>query len=112
MADQPLPDHVPEIFKRFFWDVQFETLSPKEKPYYVINRLLDKGDLEAARWVVKTFPKKIIIKSLMGDESLSPMTATFFARYYEQPYSDFACYKNRLTFKRPPSNLWPFTENN
>ncbi|EKD67723.1 MAG: hypothetical protein ACD_48C00250G0002, partial [uncultured bacterium] len=32
MADQPLPDHVPEIFKRFFWDVQFETLSPKEKP--------------------------------------------------------------------------------
>lgn len=108
MADTLLPDHVPDTFKRFFWDVVFETLSSKEKPYFVINRLLDKRNLEAARWVLQNFPKEMIIKGLMSDESLSPMTATFFARYYRQPYSHFACYKNRLSFKRKPSGLWNY----
>ena len=56
MNDAQIPDHVPETFKRFFWDVHFETLSPKEKPYFVINRLLDKGNLDAARWVVRQPP--------------------------------------------------------
>ncbi len=73
-----------------------------------LTGFLDKGDLEAARWVLRSFPKEVIIKSLMSDESLSPMTATFFARYYQQPYPDFACYQNRLSFKRKPSGLWNY----
>jgi hypothetical protein len=108
MSEISLPAHIPRELAKYFWDVKPETVNPATHPYFVINRLLDKGGIDAASWVVRTFPKDMIIKSLMSDESLSPMTATFFARYYEQPYSDFACYKNRLSFKRTPSGLWNY----
>ncbi len=91
MADQPLPDRVPNTFKRFFWDVQFESLSPKEKPYYVINRLLDKGDLEAARWVVKTFPKDMIIHTFKTMRDCSLPTATFWSHYYGISQKEVRC---------------------
>ncbi len=106
MADKPIPDRVPDIFKRFFWDVQFETLSPKEKPYYVINRLLDKGDLEAARWVIRTFPKDMIIHTFKTMRDFSPKNGWFWTRFYQLQREDVACLQpSYLTMRK---THWPF----
>jgi hypothetical protein len=43
------PTKLPKELYRFFWDVDVAKLDPAEKPYFVINRLLDKGDIKAAR---------------------------------------------------------------
>ena len=106
MADVLLPDHVPDTFKRFFWDVQFETLSPKEKPYYIINRLLDKGNLEAARWVIKTFPKDMIIHTFKTMRDFTPWNGTFWQRYLQIPKEEVACL--HPSYRTMRSALWPY----
>ncbi|MEK7587599.1 MAG: hypothetical protein AAB457_02165 [Patescibacteria group bacterium] len=55
MDTPPLPEHIPKGLHQYFWDVRAETLDPSKHPHYVINRLLDKGNLDAARWVVRSF---------------------------------------------------------
>ena len=106
MAEQSLPDSVPEAFKRFFWDIAFEKLSPREKPYYVINSLLDKGDLAAARWVVRTFPKEMIIDTLKTMRDFSPRSGTFWQRYLNIPKEEVLCLQESyLTMRR---THWPF----
>jgi len=106
MADQSLPDHVPDTFKRFFWDVNFDTVSPKTHPRYVINRLLDKGDLGAARWVVHTFPKKYIIQTLKTVRDFSPRSGWFWTRYYRLKEEDVACLQP--SYRTMRSAHWPF----
>lgn len=44
---------IPDSLHRFFWDVDVKRLDPEKKPYFVINRLLDKGDIEAAKATIK-----------------------------------------------------------
>ncbi|MCJ7531582.1 MAG: hypothetical protein MUO64_11205, partial [Anaerolineales bacterium] len=39
-------------------------IDPSKNPTYVINRLLDKGDLEAARWVLRHFSRELIAETL------------------------------------------------
>ena len=106
MADKPLPDHVPDTFKGFFWDVNFDTLSPKTHPYYVINRLLDKGDLEAARWVVRTFPKDMIVHTFKTIRDFTPWTGTFWQRYLNIPKEEVACL--HPSYRAMRSTLWPY----
>ena len=40
-----------------FWDVDAKKLDPQNKPYFIINRLLDKGNIEAVKWVRKIIQK-------------------------------------------------------
>lgn len=77
----PLLKTLPEQFRQFFWDIDATKLDPSEYPLYVINRLLDKGNLEAARWVLRQFPRKLIVETIKTSLNLSPMTAVFFSRY-------------------------------
>ena len=43
----PLPAKLPKRLYRFFWDTDAAKVNPRTHPDYVINRLLDKGDLAA-----------------------------------------------------------------
>ena len=64
MATQDLPTLLPDSLYQFFWDVDPAKVDPSKNPTYVINRLLDKGDLEAARWVLRHFPRELIAEIL------------------------------------------------
>jgi len=50
---------------------------PEKKPYFVINRLLDKGDIEAVRWIKKTYSKKIISDTFKTMRGFRPKIASF-----------------------------------
>ena len=46
---------IPKSLHKYFWDVDVKKLDPEKKPYFVISRLLDKGNVETAKWVKKKF---------------------------------------------------------
>lgn len=85
------PKKLPASFYQFFWDVDAKNVDPSKSPYYVINRLLDKGNLEAARWVVRNFPKEIIVETIKKMRDFSLKTINFWARYYQIRAEEIKC---------------------
>lgn len=106
MIQRKLPSKLPVSFYQFFWDVDAKKVNPRTHPYYVINRLLDKGDLEAARWVVRNFPKEIIVETIKKMRDFSPWNASFWARMYNIKREEIKCLQEPyLTMRK---QLWPY----
>ena len=85
MNTRPLPTSLPLPLHQFFWDVEAKNVNPSTHPYYVINRLLDKGNLEAARWVLQNFPRDIITQTLKTRRDFSPWNGVFWSTYLGIP---------------------------
>lgn len=105
MADQPLPTSIPSSLHRFFWDVDATKLNPSEYPLYVINRLLDKGNLEAARWVLRNFSKEMIVDSMKHGAPMLAINATFWSHYFDVSLCEMP---KPIPYHRKPSGLWRF----
>jgi hypothetical protein len=106
MPETSLPTSLPQEFHRFFWDVDAATLDPSLHPLYVINRLLDKGDVAAVRWVRRSFPEELIIKTIKTRRDFSPWNAVFWARFYGIPREEVRCLEPSLLQMR--KQLWPY----
>ena len=51
---------MPEEYKKYFWDSDFEKLDVAKHKEYILNRLLSFGDLDAIRYVFANFSKNEI----------------------------------------------------
>ncbi len=91
MNDSHVPEHLPSFLYRYFWDVDPKQVNPQKSPEYVINRLLDKGNLEAARWLLNTFQQQALEEALKTMRGFSPKSARFWALYLGVPESEVAC---------------------
>lgn len=101
-----LPTSVPSELHLFFWDVDAQKLNPSKNPNYVINRLLDKGNLQAARWVLKNFPKELIVETIKTRRDFSPWTALFWAHYLNIPRQELKCLNPHYLKMR--KTHWPY----
>lgn len=106
MKPNVLPTSLPQSLYRFFWDVNPKNVNPSVNPTYVINRLLDKGDLEAARWTLKHFPRQYIIETFQTKRDFSPSTALFWSRYLNIPREEVKCMQEPYYSLR--RQLWPY----
>lgn len=62
-------------FRRsLFWDVDPRTIDPKKHARYIIERVLDFGDDQEARWVYKTYPRRFIHEVAKTSRALHPQT--------------------------------------
>ena len=91
MSNHAIPDHLPPMLHKFFWDVDASKVNPAKSDQYIINRLLDKGDLEAVRWILHTYPRRSIIETLKHRLDFSPKTAVFWSRYLGIPREEIKC---------------------
>nr|MBP9817272.1 hypothetical protein [Candidatus Shapirobacteria bacterium] len=73
---------------------------------YVINRLLDKGDLASANWVLKNYSPENIIETLKQKNDFSPKNRTFWANYLNVPLEEVACLKP--SYRQTRKQLWAF----
>ena len=101
-----VPKKIPERFKSFFWDTDFETLDPSSKSSFVINRLLDKGNIEGIKWIRQTFPEDAIKKSVTTLRDFSPKSATFWATIYNIPFDQVICLQE--PYLSTHRKLWPY----
>ena len=81
-------------------------LDPEKKPYFVINRLLDKGDIEAARWIKKTFSNEQIRYTLTGMQDFSLRSGSFWGLIYQVPINKLKCFQEPYLTTR--KTLWPY----
>lgn len=100
------PTKLPENLYQFFWDVDPKKVNPSEKPYFVIQRLLDKGNVEAVRWVRKNFATEDIEETLKKYRDFSLKSASFWGLVYHVPLSQIKCFQEPYLTTR--KTLWPY----
>lgn len=101
-----IPTNIPESLYLFFWDIDAPKLDPSQHPKYVINRLLDKGNLEGVRWVLRNFPRDAITDTIKNMRDFSPRSSRFWAKYYNIPEKEVRCLQpSYLTMRRMH---WPY----
>lgn len=70
---------LPKSFRDYFWDIKFEELDAQSDAFFVIKRVLDRGNLSDIRWLVKTYGKDEIKKVVLKTRDLSRPTGNFWA---------------------------------
>lgn len=91
---------------KYFWDVDFTKIDFKKDYLYVINRLLDKGDLSCAKWVINNYSESKIIETFKIKRDFSPKTGTFWSNYLNIPQEAVVCLNPSYRMMR--KQLWPF----
>jgi len=95
---------IPRAFHKYFWDVDPKDLS--QKPLFVIQKLLDKGDLQSASWVIKNYDPKTIKKAFLTLRDFSPKTAYFWKLFLGIPEDKILCLQK--PYLRMRESHWPY----
>lgn len=101
-----IPTKIPPDLYKFFWDTEASKVNPRIHPYYVVNRLLDKGDLKAARWVLRNFPRETIRETFRKIRDFSPWNGTFWTRLLNLKREEVKCLQPHYLAMRKIH--WPY----
>ncbi len=97
---------LPQFTHRFFWDVDPAQLDAETYPTYVVERLLEYGDLPAVRWMLASFLPQEIVRVLKTSRRLSPFSANFWALYFSVDKENVLCLSTPSL--REPGPIWPY----
>ena len=95
----------PPSLRRCFWDIAWEDFQPARRPRFVIERVLEYGDADAADWMMRSFPRAEIAAVLKKSRALTPKSAAFWALVFALDKEDIRCL-NR-SFRKTRKLFWP-----
>lgn len=99
------PAPLPKTLYRYFWDVNPQEITSHDNSVFVIERLLEMGNVQAVEWMNKQFSRNQIEKTLKASHRISPKAANFWALMYNVPESEIAClHPSSLKIH---NKLWP-----
>ena len=101
-----MPKKIPKRFWIYFWDVDATKVDPSKKPYFVVQRMLDKGNDKAVRWILRSFPRSLIKKTLLTLRDFNPKTGNFWANFLEIPKNKVLCLQE--PYRRERKSHWPY----
>ena len=85
---------MPNEFKVYFWDTEFEKLDIKKNMKYIISRLFTEGDMDTFNWIRQTYTKEEIIETVKTSRRFNPITANFLKLFYNLKEEEMMYYIN------------------
>jgi len=86
-------DLIPKRIKRLFWDVNKDDVDVRRHRPYVIRRIMDYGDVEDVKWMLKIYSTDEIIEVVKKSHGLSRKSAYFWSTYFNIPKEEIECLK-------------------
>ncbi|WKZ32816.1 MAG: hypothetical protein QY316_13055 [Thermodesulfobacteriota bacterium] len=74
---------VPSEFYSLFWDVDPEKIDLEKNARYVIERVLELGDLKALKWIQMLYPTGLIVEILKTSRKISPKSKNFWTIWFD-----------------------------
>lgn len=111
LEQEHIPDHpndaspLPEFLRPLFWEVDFDQLRVRGHERYVIERVLEYGDLSEVKWMLERFSRDEIAQTLRRSRGLSPKSANFWAFILGLPREKIRCLSK--SFRQRPGRIWP-----
>lgn len=100
------PYKIPKHLWQYFWDVEVSTLDPSSKSLFVIQRLLDKGNPDAVKWVRKTYTKEQIAQTFMYTRDFKPKIGYFWSLFLSIPQEKVLCLQT--PYRNVRKTHWPY----
>lgn len=69
---------IPQQFKVLFWDCKFNQVDIDRHKQFIIERLLEKGNMDAVKWVFNNFRKQAIFNIVQTSQNISSKTKNFW----------------------------------
>jgi hypothetical protein len=85
----------PDISKRVFWDIDFDSLDYTKDRFYIIEKVLNYGLWNDFVELVKFYGKDTIKKEIVESTYLKKDVLNFLCLYLDLKPSQFKCYKLR-----------------
>lgn len=97
---------LPEFLRPLFWDTNFDRLRIPGHERYIIERVLEYGDVPEVRWMMQRFPREQIVETLRLSRGLSRKSARFWSLILDVPPEQMRCL---TAFSRQqPGRIWPW----
>lgn len=78
-----------------FWDVDLRSFSLEAHRYFLIERVLEYGDLEDWKLLKKLYDMDTIKIAALNARTLTPVTLAFVSNIFQIDKTHFRCYKQR-----------------
>ncbi|MBU0569595.1 hypothetical protein KKB40_02330 [Patescibacteria group bacterium] len=91
---------IPKYITKYLWDVEIEKLDLQNHSVFIIERVLEYGDLEALWWINKSYKKDIITSTLKKSKKISSKSGNFYALFYNIPREKLLCIRKPFTQKQ------------
>jgi len=96
---------LPKFLHQYFWDVEVKKINPQKKSQFIIQRLLEMGDLKVVRWLIRNFQRSEIKKTIKNRRGFSPKTVNFWSLFFKIPQNKIACL--RKPYLQQHAIHWP-----
>jgi hypothetical protein len=73
---------VPDRFRPLFWDTSLDRIHLKKNARYIIERVLEHGDLAAFTWVQFVYPGRLILQTLRTSRRISDRSRAFWLAWF------------------------------
>lgn len=84
--------------KTLFWDVDPKTIDPQKHAHYIIERILQYGDIEDVKWAVELYGRAVICEVVIKNRVLDPKSQNFWCIYFN--VDSASCFQNQSTKKQ------------
>lgn len=74
---------VPQRYRHFFWEVDPLKLDTRRDAKYIIERILEMGDLSTVKWLQWTYPARVIMETLETTRKVSQKSKNFWRIWHE-----------------------------
>lgn len=92
--------------KKLFWDVDLKDIDAKKNSSFIIGRILEYGDVNDVKWMLKNFKIARIKQVLFKKKDLSPKSANYWALILRVPKSKILCLKT--SYRKMRKSHWPY----
>jgi len=82
---------LPESFRGYFWDVDFDELDFQKHEFLIIKRVLDRGKTSDIKWILSHYGKGKIKEVLTTTHDLSRITGSFWSGILKVPKNKVPC---------------------
>lgn len=62
-----------------FWDVDPDTIDPQKHAVFIIERILELGDIPEVKWVTRYYPARLIKSTLRSSRVISDKSKALWA---------------------------------
>jgi len=91
--------------KNIFWDVNLKNNEIQKKVSFIIGRILEYGDENDIKWMLKNFKTSQIKKALSERKNISPKSGNYWASIFKFPKNKILCLKT--SYRKMQKSHWP-----
>ncbi|OGI25655.1 MAG: hypothetical protein A3J76_01620 [Candidatus Moranbacteria bacterium RBG_13_45_13] len=95
---------IPYYLKKYFWDVDFNSIDLPNDSDYISARLLEYGDVKAARWLLEIMGKPRLEKIVQNSRKISARSGSFWSRFFGIDRDKVKCLKK--SYQKMQKSHW------